>query len=500
MADVEVGGTTRADEYLSVAADYDKGDMAWVLVATVFCWAIIPGVGFLYSGYTNRRNALSSVWISLCTLVVGSISWMLFGYSLTYGTGNSFIGDATYFGHAGVMEEAVGTIPAMEYSIFQLTFSVATVAIFMGGAAERARLACLPVIIFFWPLVVYSPVAHWTWSANGWLATLGALDFAGGSPVHIASGAASMAFSMYLSRPLFGSRKSASRSLKVLVEHKPHGMLQLVLSIVLIWNGWLAFDGASTLALNLRSAVAMTTTQMSGSMGAITWSLWAYWETRKWSVSAIVCGAISGLVAITPGCGFVGLPASLLFGFLGGTLCFWVCKFKHTKVAKRIGWIDPVDVTGTHWAGGVLGNILTGIFAQNAIASTDGASDIAGGALDGHWVQIGYQIADSVAVTAYAFAVTYALVALVDCIPGLQVLATDDAIIEGMDAAEMGESFGDEQWLDEKEWHPFLGNKTISESNSDEEYGGPSSPGYVNESKTEGEDQGTASIRPVMSA
>jgi Amt family ammonium transporter len=489
------------ERYTAAAEEYNGADMAWVIVATVFCWAIIPGVGFLYSGYTNRRNALSPVWTGLMTMSVGSISWMTFGYSLTYGEGNAFIGDAQYLGHKGVLEVASGTIPALLFSMFQLTFSVATIAIFMGGAAERARLTSLIPIVFFWPLVVYSPIAHWTWTSKGWLAVLGAYDFAGGSPVHVASGAASMAMSMYLSNPLFRSRKSSKRALKVLVEHRPHNLLQLVISLVLIWNGWLAFDGCSTLALNLRSAVAMTTTQMSGSMGAITWSCWEYYKTGKWSIAAIASGAIAGLVAITPACGYVSLPSSLLFGVVGGTVCFWCSKFKHTRLAKKIGWIDPCDVTGAHWAGGVAGNILLGIFAEASIAATDGATDIPGGWLDGHWVQIGYQIADSVAATGYAFVVTYALVAIIDCVPGLEVLATDDDIIAGIDAADMGESFYDEQWAAEREWHPFLGLPSVggkaSDLESQDSGSGPSDGGQSPYSHPEDREKGITGATEV---
>ncbi|KAK9898240.1 ammonium transporter [Cystobasidium minutum MCA 4210] len=476
------------ERYTLAAEEYNGADMAWVIVATVFCWAIIPGVGFLYSGYTNRQNALAPVWTSFMTLAVGSVSWMTFGYSLTYGEGNAFIGDAQYLGHKDVLEVASGTIPALLFSMFQLTFSVATIAIFMGGAAERARLAPLIPLVFFWPLLVYSPIAHWTWTSGGWLATLGAYDFAGGSPVHVASGAASMAMSMYLSKPLFRSRKSSSRALKVLVDHRPHNLMQLCLAGILIWNGWLAFDGCSTLALNLRSAVAMTTTQMSGSMGAITWSAWEYYKTGKWSIAAVISGAIAGLVAITPGCGYVGLPAALLFGFVGGSVCFWTSKFKFTRMAKKIGWVDPCDVTGAHWAGGVAGNLMTGIFAQASIAATDGATEIPGGWLDGHFVQLGYQLADTVAATAYAFVITYCLVALIDCVPGLEMLATDESIVAGIDAADMDESFYEAQWASDKGWPKSEGDDLERHS---------SGSGYSPNSEKEGHT--SSAVQPVAS-
>ncbi|KAM0753818.1 putative ammonium transporter [Meredithblackwellia eburnea MCA 4105] len=446
------------EEFLAAAEAYNGGDMAWIATATVFCWSIIPGVGMLYSGYTNRKNALATVWTSLITMSVSSVSWMLLGYSIAYGPGNSFIGDATLAGHKGVLDVPVYAIPEMLYTIFQLVFCVATVAIFMGGAAERARLSCIPVLAFFWPLLVYCPIAHWTWSSTGWLYTLGAYDFAGGSPVHIASGVGALAFSTYLSHPLFRSRKSAHRSLKVLVEHKPHNLMQLTLAYILIVSGWLAFDGGSTLGLNLRSFVAMNTTQMSGCMGAFTHSLLHFLYTGKWSLAQFITGSISGLVAITPGCGYVGMPASLLFGVLGSIACFYAAKFKHTAFARRIKFSDPADVFGCHAIGGIVGNLLTGIFAQAEIAATDGASVIPGGWLDGHYIQLGYQLADCCAVTLYAFGMTYILVAIIDCVPGLEVLATDEDIIAGMDYAGNGESYGDEQWKDEAEWHPFLGN------------------------------------------
>ncbi|ORY81220.1 hypothetical protein BCR35DRAFT_321354 [Leucosporidium creatinivorum] len=429
-----------ADDFLALSADYNAGDMAWIASATVFCWGIIPGIGYLYSGYTDKRNALSTVLTSFMTLAIGSISWMTMGYSLTYGVGNGFIGDATLFGHAGVMGTAVYAIPELEYSIFQLVFSVATVAIFMGGAAERARLSCLPVIIFLWPLVVYSPIAHWTWASNGWLYVLGAYDFAGGSPVHIASGTSALAMSVYLSHPLFRSRKNKSRALK-LVEHKPENLFALSLSLVLIWGGWLAFDGGSTLALNLRSFVAMNTTQLSGSMGGFVWTMLHFAHTKKWSLAGFVSGAICGLVGITPGCGYVGLPASLLIGAVTSGACYYADKLRHCSLAVRYNILDPAGVFISHAVGGMIGNCMTGIFAQASIAATDGATVIPGGWLDGNFRQLGLQLADCCAVTTYSFVVTYLLVALIDCVPGLEVLATEEDIRTGMDEAGCGESF-----------------------------------------------------------
>jgi Amt family ammonium transporter len=269
--------------------------------------------------------------------------------------------------------------------------------------------------------------------------------------VHIASGAGALATSVYLSHPLFRSKRNKSRAvLLVDREHKPENLLQLMLSLVLIWGGWLAFDGGSTLALNLRSFVAMSTTQYSGSMGAFTWTTLAYIETGKWSLAGLVSGAICGLVGITPGCGYVGLPASLLVGFVTAATCYYADKLRHCSLAQRYNIVDPAGVFVSHCLGGIIGNCMTGIFAQASIAATDGATDIPGGWLDQNYRQLGLQLADCVATTTYAFVVTYLLVALIDCVPGLEVLATEEDILMGMDAAGCGESFYPE------ETRPFL--------------------------------------------
>jgi len=285
----------------------------------------------------------------------------------------------------------------------------------------------LIAFVFIWSTIVYDPIACWTWNSNGWSFVLGGLDFAGGTPVHISSGTAALAISIYLGkRRGYGTERLA---------YKPHNTSYVVLGTVLLWFGWFGFNGGSALAANLRAAQACIVTNLAASVGGLTWMFWDYRLERKWSAVGFCSGAIAGLVAITPASGFVGSPAAVLFGVMAGTICNFATQLKFL-----LKYDDCLDIFASHAIGGIVGNVLTGLFAQASVAGFDGITVIDGGWLDHHYIQLGYQIADSMAGLSYSFVVTTIILWVMHYIPGLRIRLNDDeAEIIGMDDAEMGE-------------------------------------------------------------
>lgn len=438
-------------------AQSDPVDVCFIIICVALCWPIIPAVGMAYAGYSTRRSGLASFLPSMLTMGCVSVQWWAWGYTLAYGEGNAFIGDLKYLFHQGVLAEPVGTIPMLLFSEFQLIFCATVCAIVVGGACERGRLLPIIPFIFLWSTFVYAPLAHMVWSENGYLAVLGALDFAGGTPVHICSGASATAYSVYLSRPLFRSRKSPSRTPGHLVLHRPHNSMSQLIAMIIIWGGWLAFDAGTTLALNFRSVNAMCVTNICASAGAMTWLLLTYYETGNFSLDSTFMGAIAGLVLITPSAGFIDMSTAFFFGVIGALVCRQALRFKFTKFAEKIRWVDNGDTFATHCVGGFVGTILTGAFAKKDVAFYDGATEIIGGAVfDGNWGQIGIQIVEALIGFSWSFVVTYLIVAAIDCVPGLEVLAEDKAVMRGMDKAELGdEGMWEASWEGEEDYHPF---------------------------------------------
>lgn len=436
--------TPDADGIYSV---YNLGDISWVLACTALVFIMIPGLGFFYSGLLRRKNALSMLWASMISIAVVSFQFFFWGYSLAFSeTGSAYIGDLKYFGLKGVLEQpSMGSvrIPAIVFCIYQCMFACITVAIAIGAAAERSKLGPLMVFAFAWSTIVYDPIACWTWNANGWSYVLGGLDYAGGTPVHISSGTAALAISIYLGkRRGYGTERLA---------YKPQNTGYVVLGTVFLWFGWFGFNGGSGLSANLRAAQACIVTNLAASVGGITWMLWDYRLEKKWSAVGFCSGAIAGLVAITPGSGFVGAPAAVLFGFLAGTICNFATQLKFI-----LHYDDALDVFASHGIGGVVGNILTAFFAQASIAGSDGFTVIAGGWLESrHWVQLGIQIADSVAGLAYSFVLTTAILWIMHFIPFLRLRVDEETEILGIDDAEMGEFAYDYVGLDQELGQPI---------------------------------------------
>jgi ammonia channel protein AmtB len=265
------------------------------------------------------------------------------------------------------------------------------------------------------------------WSETGFLANLGVLDFAGGTPVHICSGATASAMSIYLSYPLFRSRKSDKRTPSHLALHRPGNSMSQLIALVIIWNAWLAFDAGTTLSLNFKSVMALCVTNLCASASSLTWACMAYFETGKWSLDATFMGAISGLVMITPAAGFIDMPTAFFFGIGGAVVCRQALRIKFTKFAERWRWVDNGDTFAIHCVGGILATISTGLFARKEVAAYDGATVIDGGLFfDGNFKQVGIQLLEAMIGFTWSFVGSYIIFALIDCIPGLEVLAKDE--------------------------------------------------------------------------
>lgn len=409
---------------------YNLGDISWVIAATALVWLMIPGVGFFYSGLLRRKNALSMIWLSMMTLAVVSFQWFFWGFSLAFSdTGNSFIGDLRYFGLKGVLAQpSIGSsrIPSLMFCIYQCMFAAITPMLAVGALAEHGRLGPAMVFVFVWSTIVYDPIACWTWNTNGWSNKHGGLDFAGGTPVHISSGTAALAISIFLGeRRGYGTPRLA---------YKPHNSSYVVLGTAFLWFGWFGFNGGSALSANLRAVQACIVTNLAASVGGLTWMLWDYRLERKWSAIGFCSGAVSGLVAITPASGYVGSPAAVLFGVLGGTICNFATQLKFV-----FHYDDALDIFAVHTIGGIVGNVLTGIFAQASVAGFDGTTNIPGGWLDGHWVQLGWQLADSCAGFGYSLVMTTIILWVMHFIPGLSLRSNEEAEIVGIDDYDMGE-------------------------------------------------------------
>ncbi|KAI2638097.1 ammonium transporter [Xylaria nigripes] len=409
---------------------YETGDIAWMITATALVLLMIPGVGFFYSGLARRKSALSLIWLSVMATAVTSFQWFFWGYSLTFShNASSFIGDLENFGFKNVLAQpSVGSsrLPDLLFAVYQGMFAAITVALATGAVAERGRM--LPCIVFMliWSTIIYDPIACWTWNPAGWINKLGGLDFAGGTPVHITSGTAALAYSMML------GKRRGHRTQEL--NYRPHNVTHIVVGTVFLWVGWFGFNAGSALSANLRAVMAAMVTNLAACVGGITWCVLDYRLERKWSTVGFCSGVIAGLVAITPGSGFVPAWAAMLFGIFGASLANYATKL---KFALRID--DSLDIFAVHAVGGLVGNTLTGFFAADYVAHLDGYQVIKGGWINHHWMQLAYQLAGSTAGGAYSFCGTCIILFVINLIPGLSIRATEEAEILGIDDAEIGE-------------------------------------------------------------
>ncbi|TIB70609.1 transcription factor [Wallemia mellicola] len=414
---------------------YNPGDMTWVLTCTALVWIMIPGLSFLYSGLARRKNALNMVFLCFVSTSIVSFQWFFWGFSLCFSRNSgTFFGKLDHFGFINVLDypaaAANDKIPEIIFAIYQGMFACLVPAIMIGAAAERSRVAPAMVFIFVWTTLCYDPLVAWIWNPNGWAYKWGVLDYAGGVPVEIASGVSGLVYSIFI-----GKRRGYGTEA---VLFKPHNVSHIVLGTVLLWAGWLGFNGGSTYAANLKAGMSILTTNLAGSFGALTWLIMDYRLERKWSVVGFCTGAICGLVAITPAAGFVGAPASILIGFLASLVSNLSTRL------KNIARVDDVmDIFACHGLSGMVGTFLTGIFAQASVAYNDAELEIDGGWIDRNFVQLGKQVAWIAVGTAWVFVVTYAIMFVINLIPGLRFRVDEEGEIMGLDEREHGEFTAD---------------------------------------------------------
>uniref|UniRef100_A0A0W0FAK0 Ammonium transporter n=1 Tax=Moniliophthora roreri TaxID=221103 RepID=A0A0W0FAK0_MONRR len=412
------------------ATNYDRGDISFIIVAGAMVLTMVPGLAFLYSGLARRKSALSLIWVVAAGNAVCIFQWFFWGYSLAFSptATNGFIGNLHHFGLRKVLDDpSPGSplIPDILYSFFQMEFACVTVAILVGGIAERGRVFPTLVFVFFWVTLVYCPVACWAWAANGWAFKWGVLDFAGGGPVEIGSGVSGLAFAWVLGR----------RQEKELINFRPHNVSLVSLGTFLLWFGWLGFNGGSAFGANIRAIIAVWNSMLAAAFAGMVWCLMDYRYERRWSMVGFCSGTIAGLVAATPSSGFVHPWASVIVGVLSGATCNLSTKLKFI-----LGIDDALDLFAEHAIGGIVGLILNAFFADNSVITADGVNtSISGGFLDHNWKQLYVQIAYIAAASAYCFVVTTLIAKGVDLVPGLKLRGTQESERLGMDEVEIGE-------------------------------------------------------------
>jgi Amt family ammonium transporter len=395
----------------------NSGDTAWVLAATALVMLMTPGVGLFYGGLVRSKTVVSMIGLSFLAFALASIQWVLFGYSLAFGSDISgIIGGLNYMFLSGVgVGEAplASNIPHLVYMMFQLVFAAVTLAILTSAVAERVKLSSFIVLALLWTTLVYDPLAHWVW-AGGWLAQLGALDFAGGTVVHISSGFSALAIALVIGKRMgFGSYVM-----------EPHNIPMSMIGAGLLWFGWFGFNSGSALAANGLAASAFVVTNTSAAAGALAW-LVASWIKGKPSALGMVSGGIAGLVAITPAAGYVDNTAAIVIGAVAGVLCYTALLFRVGR-----GLDESCDAWAVHGMGGLWGALATGIFATSAVNNYTGL-------LYGNVHQFTVQVLAAGASVVYAFVLTYALAKLVDATMGLRV--SEDEEYVGLDISQHGE-------------------------------------------------------------
>jgi Amt family ammonium transporter len=399
-----------------------SGDTAWLLLSSALVMLMTPGLALFYGGMVRRKNILSTIMMSFVALGLVGVLWVLYGYSLSFGTDNGgFIGGFNFLGLMGVGQEPstvyATTVPHLAFMIFQAMFAIITVALITGAVVERIKFSSLLVFSALWLTVVYCPVAHWVWGEGGWLLNLGALDFAGGTVVHINAGVSALALVL-----LLGRRRGFPQQAM-----EPGNIPLVVLGAGLLWFGWFGFNAGSALTSGGLASSAFVATNISAAMAAFTWMVIS-WLHRRPTVLGTVTGAVVGLVAITPAAGFVSPLAAIPIGGIAAIISYYGMLL----LKMKLGMDDSLDVFACHGLGGIWGALATGIFATVAVNA--GGAD---GLLLGNGMQLVKQLVGVVSVGAFAFGATWVLGKLVDVTIGLRVGETEEAL--GLDISQHGE-------------------------------------------------------------
>jgi Amt family ammonium transporter len=403
--------------------NYNTGDTAWILVAAAMVLLMTPGLAFFYGGMVRGKNVLGMLAQNFVTMGVVSVLWITGVYSLAFSGTGKWIGDFHQFGLNHIWQQGTGfetlTIPPLVFCAFQLMFAIITPALITGATADRLKFGAWTLFSAIWLVVVYAPVAHWVFSPSGWLFKLGALDFAGGTVVHANAGAAALAVILVI-----GKRKGWPKE-----RMRPHNVPFVLLGTGLLWFGWFGFNAGSALAANTTSAFAFVNTNTATGAALLAWVLTEKIRDGHATTLGAASGAVAGLVAITPACGFVSPMGSIAIGFAAGVVCALA-----TGLKTKFGYDDALDVVGVHLIGGILGALTIGLFATK-MTNSAGAN---GFFYKGGWTLMGHQAVAVVAVVAYSFVATYLLAQILNKTIGLRVSEEAESI--GLDLSQHAET------------------------------------------------------------
>jgi ammonium transporter, Amt family len=412
-----------AAAFAADAPKIDSGDTSFILLSTALVMLMTPGLALFYGGMVRKKNVLSTIMQSFIIIALISIQWVVVGYSLAFGPDHAgIIGGLDWLALAGVGQEPnpdyAATIPALLFMAFQLMFAIITPALITGSIAERMRFPAFLAFILLWATFIYDPLAHWVWGVGGFLRTLGALDFAGGTVVHISSGISGLVAALVL-----GKRKGHGSE-----PMAPHHLPMTILGAGLLWFGWFGFNAGSALGANGLAAIALVTTNTSAAAAALSWVFVEWLHRGKPTVLGAVSGAVAGLVAITPGAGFVTVLSSIAIGLVGGALCYLAVSILKAK----LGYDDALDAFGCHGIGGIWGALATGVFATKAVNPAG-----ADGLLYGNAAQLGIQGIGVLVTILFAGVATFVILKLISLV--FKLRASVDEEENGLDLSLHGE-------------------------------------------------------------
>ena len=411
----------------------DTGDTAWMLTSTALVLMMtVPGLALFYAGMVRKKNVLATMMQSFAITAIVTVVWTVIGYSLAFGEGNAYVGDLSRLFLNGLAETwdkpftlgsgdaaVATTIPESVFLMFQMTFAIITPALIAGAFADRMKFSALVIFTILWTILIYSPVCHWVWHPNGWIFALGALDFAGGTVVHINAGVAGLVCALVLGKRVGYGTDNMS----------PYNLALAVIGAGLLWVGWFGFNAGSAVGAGARAGMAMLATQVATGAAALAW-MFAEWATKgKPSVLGAISGAVAGLVAITPASGFVLPVPALIIGLVAGLAGFWGA----TALKHLCGYDDSLDAFGVHGVCGIVGSLLTGVFAYGALSATTATPDGYSGSMD----QFIIQLEAVAAVFAYTAIGTFILLKITDVVVGLRVPEEEER--EGLDVTQHGE-------------------------------------------------------------
>jgi Amt family ammonium transporter len=403
----------------------NSGDTAWILVASALVLLMtIPGLAFFYGGLVRRKNVLSILMQCFIIAAVISLQWVLFGYSLSFGPDfHGLIGNLNWMGLNGVgalpNKDYAATIPHSVFMIFQMMFAIITPALIIGAYAERVKFSAFLLFTVLWATFVYDPLAHWVWGTGGWLKSLGALDFAGGMVVHVSSGISALVLALLLGKRVGYNHRPI----------RPHNLPFTVMGAALLWFGWFGFNAGSALAADGNAANAFVTTHVATAAAAFTWAIVEWWHNGSPTILGAATGAVAGLVAITPACGFVNPMNAIFIGMIVATVCYIAVAV----IKGKLGYDDSLDAFGVHGVGGTIGTIATGLFAEKAVNAAG-----ADGLLFGNAHQLYVQSLSLLATVVFAVVMTFIIFKIVDALIGMRVEEKNEIV--GLDLTEQSEA------------------------------------------------------------